>query len=100
VEGVALYTTRHQFVAALNGSIYFPGERFIVNEQLSYSSFSRTSSGAWAKKAPDSNEEAYKFKQYYAFLHPQFLISKNLFLGVVYQYQRVFDIDYEPGGPL
>lgn len=97
VEGVALYTTRRQFVAALNGSIYFPGERFIANEQLSYSSFPDEFWGL-GKKAPDSNEEAYKFKQYFAFLHPQFLISRNLFLGVVYQYQRVFNIDYDPGG--
>jgi outer membrane protein assembly factor BamA len=96
-EGVVLYTTRHQFVTALNGSIYFPGERFIVNEQLSYSSFPDEFWGL-GKIAPDSNEESYSFKQYYAFLHPQFLIVKNLFLGVVYQYQRVFDVDYEPGG--
>jgi hypothetical protein len=96
-EGVALYTTRHQFVTALNGSIYFPGERFIVNEQLSYSSFPDEFWGL-GKRAPDSNEESYKFKQYFIFLHPQCLIGKNLFLGVVYQYQRVFDIDYKPGG--
>jgi hypothetical protein len=97
VEGVALYTTRHQFVSALNGSIYFPGERFIANAQLSYSSFPDEFWGL-GKIAPDSNEEAYKFKQYFVFLHPQFLISRNLFLGVVYQYQRVFNIDYAPGG--
>jgi len=96
-EGVVLYTTRHQFVAALNGSIYFPGERFIVNEQLSYSYFPDEFWGL-GKKAPDSNEESYSFKQYYVFLHPQYQIGKNLFLGVVYQYQRVFDIDYEAGG--
>jgi outer membrane protein assembly factor BamA len=96
-EAVALYTTRHQFVTAINGAIYFPGERFIVNEQLSYSSFPDEFWGI-GKRAPDSNEEAYSFKQYYAFLHPQFLVAKNLFLGVVYQYQRVFDVNYEQGG--
>jgi outer membrane protein assembly factor BamA len=96
-EGVVLYTTHHQFVAAVNGSIYFPGERFIVNEQLSYSYFPDEFWGL-GKIAPDSNEESYKFKQYYVFLHPQCLIAKNLFLGVVYQYQRVFNIDYDAGG--
>ncbi|HEV3326455.1 MAG TPA: BamA/TamA family outer membrane protein, partial [Puia sp.] len=96
-EAVALYTTRHQFVAAVNGSIYFPGERFIVNEQLSYSSFPDEFWGL-GKKAPDSNEESYSFKQYYAYLHPQYPIIKNLFLGVVYQYQRVFNINYQQGG--
>jgi len=97
VEAVALYTTRKQFVSAINGSIYFPGERFILNEQLSYSSFPDEFWGL-GKRAPNSNEEDYSFKQYYAFLHPQLLISKSLFLGVVYQYQRVFNIDYDSGG--
>ena len=97
VEAVALYTTRRQFVSAINGSIYFPGERFILNEQLSYSSFPDEFWGL-GTRAPTSNEEDYKFRQYYVFLHPQLLIAKSLFLGVVYQYQRVFDISYEPGG--
>lgn len=96
-EAVALYTTRKQFVAAVNGSVYFPGERFIINEQLSYSSFPDEFWGL-GKKAPDSNEESYKFKQYYVYIHPQFRVGKSLFLGMVYQYQRVFNIDYEQGG--
>jgi outer membrane protein assembly factor BamA len=96
-EGLALYTTRHQFVAAVNGSIYLPGERFIVNEQLSYSSFPDEFWGL-GKRAPNSNEESYKYKQYFVFLHPQYKIGKSFFLGVVYQFQRVFNIDYLRGG--
>jgi outer membrane protein assembly factor BamA len=96
-QALALYTTRGQFVAALNGSLYFPGERFILNEQLSYSSFPDKFWGL-GKRAPNSNEESYKFKQYYIYLHPQFLVARNLFFGVVYEYQRVFDVEYKPGG--
>jgi len=96
-QALALYTTGRQFVVALNGSIYFPGERFILNEQLSYSSFPDDFWGL-GKRAPDSSKESYKFKQYYIYLHPQFLIGKSLFLGVLYQYQRVFDIEYPKGG--
>ena len=97
VQALALYTTRRQFVMALNGSIYFPGERFILNEQLSYSSFPDNFWGL-GKRAPDSNKESYKFKQYYVYLHPQFLVARNLFFGVLYEYQRVFDINYRPDG--
>lgn len=96
-QALALYTTRKQFVVALNGSIYFPGERFILNEQLSYSAFPDNFWGL-GKRAPDSDKESYKFKQYYAYLHPQFLVGKNLFLGVLYTYQRAFNIDYPHGG--
>jgi len=95
-QAVALYTTRRQFVAALNGSIYFPGERFILNEQLSYSSFPDNFWGL-GKSAPDSNKESYKFKQYYVYLHPQRRIGSNLFLGVVLEHQRVFNVEYDRG---
>jgi outer membrane protein assembly factor BamA len=96
-QAVALYTTRSQFVVALNGSIYFPGERFILNEQLSYSSFPDNFWGL-GKQAPDSNKESYKFKQYYVYLHPQRRIGNNLFLGIVFEHQRVFGVEYTPGG--
>jgi outer membrane protein assembly factor BamA len=95
-QALALYTTRHQFIAAINGSIYFPGERFILNEQLSYSSFPDNFWGL-GKWAPDSSKESYKFKQYYIYLHPQFLVARNLFLGVLYEFQRVFDVEYPAG---
>jgi outer membrane protein assembly factor BamA len=97
IQGLALYTTRKQFVVALNGSIYFPGERFILNQQLSYSSFPDKFWGI-GKIAPDSSKEAYKYKQYYVYLHPQRLIGRNLFLGLVYQFQRVFGMEYQAGG--
>jgi outer membrane protein assembly factor BamA len=97
VQALALYTTRQQFVVAINGSIYFPGERFIINHQISYSSFPDKFWGL-GKTAPDSSKESYKFKQYYVYLHPQHLVGRSLFLGLVYEFQRVFDTQYEPGG--
>ncbi|HEY6901989.1 MAG TPA: BamA/TamA family outer membrane protein [Puia sp.] len=95
-QALALYTTRSQFVAALNGTIYFPGERFILNEQFSYSSFPDNFWGL-GKHAADSSKESYKYKQYYIYLHPQLLIAHNLFLGLVFEHQRVFDIEYAKG---
>ena len=95
-QAVALYTTRGQLVLALNGSIYFPGERFILNEQLSYSSFPDNFWGL-GKTTPDSNKESYKYKQYYVYLHPQRRVGNNLFLGVIFEHQRVFDVHYDAG---
>jgi len=96
-QAIALYTTRRQFVTALNGSIYFPGERWIINEQFSYSSFPDDFWGL-GKRAPGGNEESYKFKQYYIYLHPQLKIGQHLFLGTVFEFQHVFDIEYPAGG--
>jgi len=96
-QALALYTTRAQLVLAINGSIYFPGERFIVNEQLSYSSFPDKFWGL-GKNTRDDSKESYKFKQYYIYLHPQRRIGPRLFLGVIYEFQRVFGVEYTPGG--
>jgi outer membrane protein assembly factor BamA len=96
VQALALYTTRSQLVLVLNGSIYFPGERYILNQQLSYSSFPDKFWGL-GKTASDSNKENYKFKQYYVYLHPQRRVGANLFLGVIYEFQRVFGVEYTPG---
>jgi outer membrane protein assembly factor BamA len=97
VQALALYTTRQQLVVALNGSIYFPGERFILNQQLSYSSFPDNFWGL-GKSTPDSNEESYKFRQYYVYFHPQTLLGHNLFLGMIYEFQRVIGVEYPSGG--
>src|SRR5439155_7685893 len=87
-QALALYTTRKQFVVAINGSIYFPGERFILNEQFSYSSFPDNFWGL-GKDTRDSSKESYKFKQYYVYLHPQTRIGHNLFLGMIFEFQKV-----------
>lgn len=95
-QALALYTTRKQLVVALNGSIYFPGERFILNEQFSYSSFPDNFWGL-GKRTQDTSKESYKFKQYYVYLHPQTKLGHNLFLGLLFEHQRVFDVDYTRG---
>jgi len=95
-QALALYTTRQQFVVAVNGSIYFPGERFILNQQFSYSSFPDNFWGL-GKTARDSSKESYKFKQYYVYLHPQRRIGHKLFLGVILEHQKVFGVEYNRG---
>ena len=97
MQALVLYTLRHQFVAAINGSIYFPGEKFILNHQLSYSYFPDDFWGL-GKIAPDSNREHYSYKQFYVYLHPQYLLGNNIFIGLLYEYQRVFDVQYPQGG--
>ncbi len=97
LQALALYSVRSQFVAVLNGAIYFPGERYILNQQLSYSSFPDKFWGL-GTVAPDGNEEAYRFKQYYIFLHLQRLLSRRYFIGVIYEYQRLLEVNYQTGG--
>jgi outer membrane protein assembly factor BamA len=97
LQALALVTTQSQIVAALNGSIYLPGEKFILNQQFSYSYFPDQFWGI-GKIAQDSSQEPYKYRQFYVYLHPQRLLARNFFLGMRYEFQKVFNIEYKPGG--
>ncbi len=97
LEILALYSTKKQLVTAINGSQYFSHERYILNEQVSYSSFPDKFWGL-GKNSPDAAEEAYKFRQYYIYLHLLRKVAKNMFIGVLYEKQRVWDVSYIPGG--
>ena len=97
MQGIALYSLKKQFITAINGAEYFRKERFVLNEQLSYSSFPDKFWGL-GKYAPDSAVEPYNFKQYYIYLHLLRKLSKGLYLGTLFELQKVFDVGYKPGG--
>ncbi|GAB4040931.1 BamA/TamA family outer membrane protein [Spirosoma gilvum] len=96
-QALALYSLRKQFIAAVNGTTYFPGERIILNHQLSYSYFPDKFWGL-GKDAPDEHVEPYIFKQYYIYLHFQRKLKERVFAGLIYEYQRLLDVDYQAGG--
>lgn len=96
-QALVLYSLRKQFIAAVNGSTYLPGERYILNYQLSYSYFPDKFWGL-GKEAPDKNEEAYVFRQYYVYMHLQRKLRDRVFAGFLYEYQRLLNEDYQPGG--
>ncbi len=93
---LALYSVRKQFITAINGTIYFPHERYILNHQISYSAFPDKFWGL-GKFTPDANEENYSFRQYYIYLHLQRQIRPHFFVGLLYEYQRLLRVDHAPG---
>lgn len=97
LEAIVLYSTKKQLVTAINGTQFFHQEKFILNEQFSFSSFPDKFWGL-GKNAPDEAEEPYKFNQYYIYLHLHRKIANGLFMGVVFENQKVWNIDYIKGG--
>jgi outer membrane protein assembly factor BamA len=97
LQALALYTANKQFLAAVNGTQYFKKEKYILNEQLSYSSFPDKFWGL-GNRAPDSAEEAYSFKQYYIYLHLLKHLGRSLYVGSIFEFQNLLDVDYKSGG--
>ena len=96
-QAVALYSLKKQLVLALNGSVYFPGEKYILNDQVSFSYFPDKFWGL-GKNTPDNVQESYIFKQYYLYLHFLKAIKRNLFAGALFEFQNVLKVDYNEGG--
>jgi len=97
LQALALYSLKKQFVTALNGSTYFPHEKYILNYQISYSSFPDKFWGI-GENAPDSNQESYSYRQYYIYLHLLRKLGNNFFAGGLFELQNVSDVDYIRGG--
>ncbi len=97
LQSLVLYSLKKQFIAAINGTVYFPGEKYILSTQLSYSFFPDKFWGL-GKFTEDSSMESYNFRQFYVYLHGQRAVAPHLFLGALYEYQQVIKIEYTPGG--
>lgn len=97
MQVLVLYSTKKQLVTAVNGSQYFDREKYILNEQVSYSSFPDKFWGL-GKNAPDYAEEPYKYRQYYIYLHLLRKVAHGFFVGLLFEKQKVWDISYVSGG--
>src|SRR5262245_41445993 len=62
LQALSLYTLKKQFLAVIDGTIYFPGEKYIISHQVTYSAFPDKFWGI-GNKTPNANEEAYDFRQ-------------------------------------
>ena len=97
MQGLALYSLNQQAVIVLNGTVYLPGEKYILSNQISYSSFPDKFWGI-GNKTPGGNEESYKFKQIYVYLHGQRALGNHFFIGLRYEYQTLLEVDYKANG--
>jgi hypothetical protein len=97
IEVVSLYTLKEQFVAAINGNQYFKNEQFILNEQISYSSFPDKFWGI-GNDTKESAEEPYTFQQYFIFAHLMKNLGNHFFVGGILEHQNVLKVNYKLGG--
>jgi outer membrane protein assembly factor BamA len=97
LEALFLYSTKKQLVTAINGTQYFHHEKYILTEQLSYSSFPDKFWGL-GKYTRDDAAEPYKYRQFYLYAHLMRRVAPNFFIGVLFENQKVWDIEYQPGG--
>jgi len=97
LQTIILYSLKKQLVAAIKRAQYFKNEQYVLNEQISYSSFPDKFWGL-GNKSPDQLEEAYEFKQFYTYLHLMRHLGNSIFIGGIYEYQNLLETNYKAGG--
>lgn len=96
IELVGLYTTRHQVLIEVGANVYFSGEKYILKSHNSYSHFPDKFWGIG--NYTSKYHENYTFEQIYFLPTLQRKIYKSLFIGVNYEFQNVFTVEYLKGG--
>src|SRR5258706_10752861 len=96
VQAIGLYTTRLQTIIGLDGSLFFPREKYILRLHSSYTYFPDNYWGL-GNRTDSRKPVTFSYKQFYIF--PQLLrrVYKDLYLGISLEYQRVFHFSYDRG---
>lgn len=97
IQALVLFTERKQNIQAIDATIFLPNDKYVFLFQTSHSYFPDKYWGLGPYSKSEDKED-YAFHQVYVFPHLKKKISKTIFLGVLYEYQNVFNIHYQEGG--
>jgi outer membrane protein assembly factor BamA len=93
IQSIAMFTQRHQSIQALDATIFFPKENYIFYLQSSHSYFPDKFWGL-GPKTDNVRHEDYEFSQIYVLSQLKKKLQKNVFAGIVYEHQNVFDVRF------
>lgn len=96
-KAVTFFTLRKQLVAATEGNIYFPNEKYILYVVSSATHFPDKFWGL-GNETPNSALENYAISQFSIF--PKFMrrVYSQMYAGIGYEFQHVFKFDYDRSG--
>ncbi len=97
VQLLTIFSERGQNVQAIDATIYFPKETYILYLQTSHSYFPDNFWGI-GQNTKNEYENKYAFEQFFLSPHLKRKVFKNLFVGAILDYQTVFNINSSPGG--
>lgn len=102
IQGIGFVTSHHQNVEAIDATIYFPKEKYILLTQIAHSYFPDKFWGIGPNTKEDldpkkKHGEYYVYEQFYINPHIKKKIKKHVFIGLLYEFQNVFNIKYTIG---
>jgi outer membrane protein assembly factor BamA len=101
IQALAMLTQRQQNVQVIDATIFFPKERYIFSCQISHSFYPDRywGIGQNSKEFPKVKGRGrtlgdYDFEQLYFFPHLKKKIAKDFFVGALYEFQKVYRLNY------
>ena len=96
IQVLGLFTERKQNIQAIDATIYFPKEKYILYLQSSHTFFPDKYWGLGPNTSDDF--EPYRFEQIYFSSHFKRKAAKNSFVGILYELQSLYNMNYIPNG--
>jgi outer membrane protein assembly factor BamA len=97
LQTLLMRTQRKQTITGLEGTIFFPLEKYILRFHQSYTDYPDKYWGL-GNNTPDQNLEKFSYNQVYIF--PQLLkkINAHFYSGISLEYQHIINFKYKHGG--
>ena len=93
IQSVAMFTQRHQNIQALDAIIFSPNENYIFSLQTSHSFFPDKFWGIGSNTDYVKHED-FEFSQFYVLTQLKKKLKNNLFAGLIYEHQNVYDMHF------
>lgn len=97
INTAVIFTERGQNFQFIDANIFFPREKFILYFDAGHSFFPEYFWGI-GPNTKDIQQERYESEQFGATIHLKKELFEKVFLGIMYDYQNVFKINYIEGG--
>ncbi len=97
IQALGIFTSKDQNVQVIDATVFFPKEKYILYTQISHSYYPDQFWGIGGN-TQDSCKEPYVFEQFYFSPHLKRKIVDRLFVGLLYEYQNIFKVNYDKGG--
>ncbi len=97
VQAIGIFSQREQNIQSIDATIYFPKEKYIFYFNSTHSYFPDKFWGI-GQSSKDEDAEKYVFENLNISSHIKKKFTRNLFFGLLEDYQNIFKIKYREGG--
>ncbi|MCC6371054.1 MAG: hypothetical protein IT236_08630, partial [Bacteroidia bacterium] len=98
IQVIGLNTTRKVNSEAIDATIYFPKEKYVLLSTISHNYFPDKFWGIGPKSPDLKVPEKYIYEHLYGLAHVKRRVSNRVFVGLLYEFQNVYRLLYPDSG--